>query len=308
MQKLRIAFLLGAYLLGGCSSLTDAGTTPVTMPGLTPYFTRTPASLFVPVLPPTPTIAPTATPIVYTIVRNDTLIDIAWRNGITLDDLLAANPGVQPDALTVGQTIILPGPASAVLITPVPLELSQPLCQPSGDGITCLMLIQNPDDKVLEDVILQAILYDGNGVQIAERQVVPPLSLIPAHAAVPASVFFKGVGQVGFVQARVITSIQPDAWQERYIQAELQNVLIGIAWDGLSADVQADVYIPVGQAPAADIWVLAVAYATDGTLVGFRRVEWRGLLQPGESQRFTFSVYGLNRPVGQVDLFVEARP
>lgn len=63
-------------------------------------------------VPPSPTPAPpTATPVPiqrYTIQRGDTLNLIAQRFGVTVDQILAANPGLQPEALQIGQEIIIP--------------------------------------------------------------------------------------------------------------------------------------------------------------------------------------------------------
>lgn len=44
----------------------------------------------------------------YTIRRGDTLSALAARNGVQLDALLRANPGIAPDRLQVGATIRLP--------------------------------------------------------------------------------------------------------------------------------------------------------------------------------------------------------
>ena len=46
---------------------------------------------------------------VYAVAPNDTLWDIAANYGLTLDDLLAANPGVDPKRLMVGQELTIPG-------------------------------------------------------------------------------------------------------------------------------------------------------------------------------------------------------
>lgn len=44
----------------------------------------------------------------YTIQPGDTFIGIARREGYTLDALIAVNPGINPQALRVGQVICLP--------------------------------------------------------------------------------------------------------------------------------------------------------------------------------------------------------
>jgi len=54
----------------------------------------------------------------YTIKSGDTLAGIAERFGVSLDDLRAANPGVDPSRLTVGAAIKLPPQAAGT--TPQP--------------------------------------------------------------------------------------------------------------------------------------------------------------------------------------------
>lgn len=61
--------------------------------------------------PPTPTPAPT--PILYVIKAGDTLSSIATANGLTLEQLLAANEDItNPNLITQGQQIIIPTAAT----------------------------------------------------------------------------------------------------------------------------------------------------------------------------------------------------
>lgn len=46
----------------------------------------------------------------YTILAGETFFSLARRYGIAVDALLAANPGVDPDQLRVGQRICIPAP------------------------------------------------------------------------------------------------------------------------------------------------------------------------------------------------------
>jgi LysM domain len=58
-----------------------------------------------------PTAAPAPTPIVYTIKPGDTLTKIATANGLTLAEIMAANPDIKdPNKIVVGQNIIIPVP------------------------------------------------------------------------------------------------------------------------------------------------------------------------------------------------------
>ena len=59
-----------------------------------------------------PTEVPAATPIIYTIKQNDTLLKIAKANGISIEALMAANPTIKnPNKISVGQQITIPTPS-----------------------------------------------------------------------------------------------------------------------------------------------------------------------------------------------------
>lgn len=68
----------------------------------------------------------------YTIKSGDTLADIAERFGVSLEDLLAANPGINPSALHTGDSVNLPSgtdaaPAASATQTPAePGETPEP--------------------------------------------------------------------------------------------------------------------------------------------------------------------------------------
>ena len=47
-------------------------------------------------------------PIIYTVKQGDTLYSIAREHQVTLNALLAANPGVNPKKLKVGQVLKMP--------------------------------------------------------------------------------------------------------------------------------------------------------------------------------------------------------
>ncbi len=74
--------------------------------------TATPPFVEVTAAPATPDVAPSPTPRAaqYVVQPNDTLWDIALRFGFqTLDPILAANPGLNPDFLSLGQVLNIPG-------------------------------------------------------------------------------------------------------------------------------------------------------------------------------------------------------
>ena len=62
-----------------------------------------------------PTATPAATPVAYLIKKGDTLSKVAVAHGITLEELLAANPTIKnPNRITEGQQITIPAPSAAI--------------------------------------------------------------------------------------------------------------------------------------------------------------------------------------------------
>jgi hypothetical protein len=66
-----------------------------------------------------PTPLPTATPLTYTVVRGDTLTKIAKKFGVTVEQILAANPQIKDaNTINVGDVIVIPTGAAAASPTP----------------------------------------------------------------------------------------------------------------------------------------------------------------------------------------------
>src|SRR5512137_629593 len=93
--------------------------TPTVIPGLTE------------IILPTPTI------FTYTVVQGDTLNSIAERTGVSLEALLAANPGISAGTLSVGTKLVIPTGAQATgepTPTPVQLPVHQARCWEEATG------------------------------------------------------------------------------------------------------------------------------------------------------------------------------
>ncbi len=123
--------LTGAALIA--AALNRAAPAPAGAIAVTIYPTRplpTPTPLPQIAAPTaTPTVEPTPTPRVtqYVVQPNDTLWDIAIRFGFaTLDPIIAANPGINPDFLSLGQIINIPGADFVPPPRPRPLPTAAP--------------------------------------------------------------------------------------------------------------------------------------------------------------------------------------
>ena len=78
-------------------------------PGIDPRSLRVGQIICIPAAVPPP-VCPPGT-FVYTIMAGDTFFSLARRFNTTVEALIAANPGVDPDALLIGQRICIPAAA-----------------------------------------------------------------------------------------------------------------------------------------------------------------------------------------------------
>jgi LysM repeat protein len=315
MRCTRILVIL-LLALSGCASPTDGTGTPVppsvTLPGgLVPYLTSTPAATPTPFLALTQASLPSPTPVTYTVVANDTLIGIAQAFGVSLDALMAANPGVNPNALTVGMVLIIPLGAAATgepAPTSVPLTVRQTRCYPTADGgMWCLALVENGFAEPVENLSGLFTLIDTSGQEVSSQAAYAPLNIIPPGASMPLGVFFPAPVPLGAeASLQILTANRILVGDQRYLPAVVRNSLVQVDWDGRSAQVTGQVAFASADVTASVVWVLAVAYAADGSLVGFRR--WDSAAPATGSVAFDLRVYSLGADIERVDLLIEARP
>jgi LysM repeat protein len=304
-----LASLVFLSVLSACTGEADLVTPPST---LIPFKTGTPSTTatILPVL--TSINLPSPTTFSYTIVAGDTLIAIAGRFGVTLEALLAANPGIQPSALLVGTTIIIPtansNPAEPTP-TPAPLKIQQAHCWPqSDDGLWCFALVQNEYAQPVENLSAQFSLLDPDGQEIASQTAFSLLNTLPTGQSVPLAVHFPAPMPVNpAVRVQILTAIRLLPADARYLSATTDNTLLRVDPSGRSAQVTGRVLLG-GTGTANTIWILAVVYDEAGNVVGLRRWESHTLLSADAPLSFDFPVYSLGPGIAKVDFLVEARP
>jgi LysM repeat protein len=304
------------FLLGAACTPKGETTTPMIGGVLDPYRTATSDVTNEPDLTPgaARTAFPTPTPFTYTVVPNDTLIGIAQRFGVRLEDLIAANPSVSPTGLTVGTTLKIPtGPQDLAsgepTPTPVPLIVAPPDCYPTIDrGLWCFVKVTNPYPDTLENLTAQVTISDAGGQMAATQTAAAPLDILPPGKSIPLATFFAPpVPSAVKASAQLVTAIRLPPDDERYITAFPQNVLVAVDWSGRSAQVSGQVASGGGGA-AKQIWVVGVAYDGSGKVVGYRRWESAtGTLVAGNLP-FAFTVAGIGGKIARVEVLVEARP
>jgi LysM repeat protein len=297
--------LLCVFLLAACASAAEQ---PFDI-SLQPYPTGTSAPTPTPdviVIVETP--VPTSTPQTYTIQQGDTISQIAEKFNISQDALRAANPDMNPNILSIGDTILIPDPAAPLAAastpTPVPAPVTQTICHPSADsGLWCFALIQNTGDTPLENVSAQITLFDENRNITASDTAFTPLDIIAPNSSMPVVVFFPNISENVNPQVQVLSAMQGGG---AYLPALLNNTIAEIAWDGKTAQLGGQIYLPAESNAATQVWVAAVAYDKDGTVVGVKRWEG-GATQPGESINFSFLAASLGGVIEAVEFFVQAR-
>jgi murein DD-endopeptidase MepM/ murein hydrolase activator NlpD len=145
----------------------------------------------------TPTLAPTPTPRTYTVRAGDTFGSIATKFGVTVDDLIRANPGVDPNALPIGTVLVIPVRPSGSETpqpspTPVGLDVGSPCCylQPDG-GKWCVVLVGNPGPDAAAGIYLRFSLYPAvTDEPSAVREEALPVTVLPAGRRAAAAAFF----------------------------------------------------------------------------------------------------------------------
>ncbi|MDP1715539.1 MAG: LysM peptidoglycan-binding domain-containing protein [Anaerolineales bacterium] len=255
---------------------------------------------------------PTSTPFIYNVEAGDTLSGIAEKFKISQDDLRAANPDVSPNSMTIGMTLLIPdssaATADAATLTPVPAPITQIVCHPSADnGLWCFALIQNNTPDILENLSAQITLIDQNNNVIASQTAFMPLDILPPNSSLPVYVFFPNTPANVNPQVQLISAIQLNSNTTRYLPAALNNTIAQINWDGKTAQLSGQIYLPAGSQAATQVWVAAVAYDKDGRVVGIKRWEG-GAIQPGAGINFNFSVASLGSAIEAVEFVVQAKP
>lgn len=311
----------------GIQRVATATFFPTRSGALTLYAAPTPS----PILSPSPYVSatplPTATstPRTHTVKKGEDLGGIAFTYHITVPDLMAANPTITPQVMSIGAVLVIPPPKTPLLTeaasaqpaaaTALPLEIGKTNCVHSTDGgLTCLFPVKNTLPQALESVSGVIRIQGPEGNSLLEQHVLLPLDVLPPGATLPLLAYFSAeqVADLpkGFQAAGEIQTALPHAEDGRYLPTELRNQKALIAEDGLSAAVSLDVLLAGQQGPAQRIWVAAVAYDDQGQMIGARRWENPAgqSLTADQPLAVQISLYSMTGKIHRVELMAEARP
>lgn len=333
---LLFCLVLAVTFFSGCLVEIEYPSTRTAIPTNTP--TLQPSPSLSPGLTPTerPTLAPTSTqtptpaPVTWTVKKGDELMAIAFYYGITLNELLAANPSVTPNWMSVGTVLqipVTPTPLPTNTSTPSPTNTLQSLqsqtSTPSGPltlkgepacyqdplgRLNCLALIHNSGEDRLENPSVSFTLTSSAGDVHTNLVVFAPLNLLPAGSSLPVLASFPAP-----LPDEYDLQVEIDRWlptmpdDDRYANTEIIQSQFDLSTDKAFARVEGEISIENDNREIASLWLLAIAFDHDGNPVGYRRWEAALPITQGEAIPFATFVYSLGPDINRVELMAEAR-
>ena len=304
-------FVILGILLVSCSQPTFQPTPTIKPTGvLTPFHTITPSPVIsatraMVTIPFTP--APTQTPFTHTVIKGETMLGIAFQYGISLGDLQAANPAVDPHFLSVGTQLVIPinGEIPETMPTPTPVlvEWQQPDCYLTGDGgAWCILSVRNQLETDVENISAWIGLFTPQGTNIAGQVAYSAVNILRAGDTMPLMSYFPAPIPEGFeAQGEILSGLAVAGDDTRYIDLEANIQRVDISTDGMQAVVSGEVVLPNDIPQPSQLWALIVAYDSNGNIVGARRWE-----SSGEAQ-FTLPVYSIAGKIDHVEVLTDAR-
>lgn len=293
--------------LVGCGQDTPAVTPPAAQPPPTVTLTPEVGVAFVTIAPPTvaviqttptplptPTETPTPTPIAYQVVEGDTIWVIAAKSYRTVDEILALNPGVRPNLLQIGQTLLLPPPATPVFqntgSTPVPIRVTvvsvTPYQTPLG-GLWLLGEVVNEAEMPAQNLQLTLDLLDSAGQIIHTTTVWVAASLLMPQQRAPFGVLLPQ-RPADFASTRVSVTGGDTVIDRGTRYLDLTVTVNAADLDETQANLEGQIE-NAGEAAAAQILLVASLYDAQGRVTGYYQAVYDQVLPAGSRLPFAFS-------------------
>ncbi len=325
MRKIYHLLILPALILllaactpnQGTATLTPAATRVGTLQVYTgPSPSTTPSPTNAATITPLPSATPT--PRTHVVRAKEDLWGIALRYGLSLEDLLTANPTVDPRFLSIGTNLQIPAPLYTPtadanhppLPTPVGMELTTADCYPAKEGgLWCFTTAVNQQEFSIEALSAAIRLYDRASGAILSQTAYAPLSLVPPGGTMALSAYFPAPAPLNFdVTVELLTALPVPPAAGRFLTVQQPGTKIQIAPQGLSATVSGIFQLSDTQATANRVQAAAIAYDAQGKVTGVRRWEYSQPLSGSSTLDFNLTVYAAGAPIDRVVVLVEAYP
>jgi hypothetical protein len=149
---------------------------------------------------------------------------------------------------------------------------------------------------------------DATGAEVVRQTAGLPLDLLPAGGMLPLAAYFSAPLPAGVqVGVQVVSALPASAAGDRYPAVSFNSRKIEIAAGGGSAVAGGQVVQNSDPARPAQLVLLVVAYAADGSITAVRRWNSPQPLPAGRPLDFEVRVYASGEPIQRVELFAEAR-
>jgi LysM repeat protein len=314
VRALLAASVTGA--LAGCAAGQPAPA-PVTTVTLQPYRTTVApisAGDSAATIAPLPTAGPSPTPETYSVRANDTFLAIALAYGLSREELLAANPGLNPDLLSIGQQLLIPAPGGQGTATPIPtptplpLQMAAPRCFPNASGgLWCLVTVTNTTGSAVEGLSGLLTLIDTGGEPLVTVPIFPPLNVVPAdQVMVLAAYLSPPVPAHSGVAATLTMAVPVQEAESRYALLDWTVVRSQPSADRQSWESGIEIRLPADSATTWRVAVTILALDDQGQVIGFAKWEPAAALRPGEQTETDLTVYSLGPAIERVQVLPEA--
>lgn len=285
---------------------------PTTRPTTTPQSTPTlsPATP-----PPLRESAITPTPIVYLVEPGDTLIPIANKFGVSVSDIVAANGGLDPASLQIGQRLVIPSGASnpgasnngqqLILPTPTPVPFDirgQNFIRTAAGSLECLGEIVNATAGAVTNVQVLVTLQDESGAALQVQTVAVARDVVGPGESSPWRVLFTAPPE-RFAKFTVTPLRAEPANGDVFARIKIDK-LTGTP-NGSQFRVTGEAQ-NVGEASVRSLRLIVTAYDQDKRVIGYRYVDAaQQTLEPQATTAFDFSIVTASRSIATFALTAE---
>lgn len=290
---------------------------------LTPFLyhsaTPSPQAITLPTI--SPPSSPSPTPRTHVVKKGEDMLGIAFLYRITLEELIAANPDVKPNLMSIGTVLVIPGQvapiegqatqSASIQATAIPVRGGPIFCTLTQEnGIWCAQAVTNENDFPLEGVSAIIHLVDTENAEVRSQTAFLPLDLLQPGQSLPLTTYFAPPAPKQFQTSTELISALPSPDDGRYLPVKIDRPQVFLSEDGLSAEIALEVISEQGESGARRVWVAAIAYDAQGNIIGLRRREKPKdqLLDAGQSLPVQLTVYSAAGPIQRVALAAEARP